>query len=121
MITDEQLDLLYEKHSNKYGEQSIPEWYAFCRELIALAQEVKPLEFESDEDGDYVAFSAFSSDEDGDYVAVSAFGRHFLYLSFTGKTYQYNNTRYNTLDEAIEAANADYRRRVLSCLVWGDV
>ena len=39
MIPDEQLDLLYDKHSNKYGEQSIPEWYAFCRELIALAQQ----------------------------------------------------------------------------------
>ena len=92
MITDEQLDLLYDKHSNKYGEQSIPEWYAFCRELIALAQQVKPLEF-------------FIGD-DGRATAETPFG-----------TYRVNHT----LDEAIAVANEDYQRRVLQCLVHGGV
>lgn len=97
MITDEQILDLAEQHDDSV--------FMFASELIALAQEVKPLEFERD--------------EDGDYVAVSAFGRYVIYLSFTQRTYQYNNTRYNTLDEAIESAQQDYRHRVLSCLVNG--
>ena len=116
MITDEQLDLLYEKHSNKYGEQSIPDdgrIEEFARELIALAQQVKPL--------------GFRRIDKTTKKADSVFGPYFICDYIDGvrmalpEEINYYGRGYTTEAEAIEAANEDYQRRVLSCLVWGDV
>jgi len=78
----------------------------FAREIIELAQQVKPLEF--------------VQDDDGDLVAKSPMGKfHVLKMVLSG--FVYNGKSYPTEYEAIEAANEDYRKRVLSCLVWGGV
>ena len=74
------------------------------RALIALAQEVKPLEFKQD--------------EDGDYCAKTILGEYWIYA---GKMFIFRRLELKTLEEAIEAANADFRKRVLSCLVNGGV
>lgn len=116
MITDEQLDLLYDKHSNKYGEQSIPEWYAFCHELIALAQQVKPLVWYRRNTGWHTAtdFGIYLLDEiDFDY-------RIKLVETPMGSTEMIAH-RINGMDNAKDVAQQDYNRRVLSCLVWGGV
>ena len=62
------------------------------------------------------------------YRAKSSIGTYNVY-DVEGQNGRYcfysfdyeSSDNYQTLDEAIEAANADYRKRVLSCLVNGGV
>ena len=106
MITDEQITQIADKHHEMWGYQTKSQFIAMCREIIALAQQVKSLEFVQD---DY-----------GDLVAKSPMGKfHVLNMVLSG--FVYNGKSYPTEYEAIEAANEDYQRRVLQCLVHGGV
>lgn len=113
MITDEQIMQIaknYIRHvgSHYINELAIPDngmIEGFARELIALAQQIKPLEFQDNGYGVLVAESPMGQ------VRIIG-GRR--YLRYSGKSF-------DTEAEAIEAANEDYRKRILSCLVWGGV
>lgn len=69
----------------------------FAWEGWQAAQKVKPLEFKQD--------------EDGDYCAKTILGEYRIYA---GKMFIFRRLELKTLEEAIEAANADFRKRVLS-------
>lgn len=110
MITDdtfydmaERLADDYDMHGDIRAITFTPDQFIkYSRELIALAQQVTPLEFERDDDGDYCARTAFG---------------HFRI--YTGRDFKYHFDTYKTLEEAVTAANEDYRRMVLNCLVNG--
>lgn len=108
MINDEQIKQVFVQHgfklSNESGDDLKPYVYKAARDLIALAQEVKPL--------------VFKQDEDGDYCAKTILGEYWIYA---GKMFIFRRLELKTLEEAIEAANADFRKRALSCLVNGGV
>ena len=123
MIPDEQIKQLAVscgfKLTNETGDDLKPYVYEFVRELIALAQQVKSLEFVKTGDYDnstppvehYSATTEFGIIElivDGDGVVRAGFLDSIVY-----------DRDFTTLTKAIEAANEDYQRRVLSCLVWG--
>lgn len=92
----------------------------FAWEGWQAAQKVKPLNFEDDGHGGVYAqtligiYDIYHTSEDRELVPE-------------GEGYYFErNCRiikgvYATQDEAIEAANADFRKRVLSCLVNGGV
>lgn len=107
------------KLTNETGDDLKPYVYEFVRELIALAQQVKPLEFVKTGDYDnstppvehYSATTEFGIIElivDGDGAVRAGFLDSIVY-----------DRDFTTLTKAIAAANEDYQRRVLSCLVWG--
>ena len=115
MITDEQRKAFeaWFKENRSSGQMPITKlgsYYLAEHESAwkawQAAQQIKPLEFIQD---DY-----------GDLVAKSPMGKfHVLNMVLSG--FVYNGKSYPTEYEAIEAANADYRKRVLSCLVNGGV
>lgn len=110
MITDEQIRQLQRKWVYVlYGnENDVHGLIPFARELIALAQQVKPLEFKQHGHRIY---------------ATTNFGDYFVEETMEGHAYEFESDEselvYDTEEEAIEAANEDYQRRVLSCLVNG--
>ena len=117
MITDGQIADTFHKHGC-YIDEDMSAMSAVC-ELIALAQQVKPLEFVKTGDYDnstppvehYSATTEFGIIElivDGDGVVRAGFLDSIVY-----------DRDFTTLTKAIEAANEDYQRRVLSCLVNG--
>lgn len=115
MITDEQIKQLAVscgfKLTNETGDDLKPYVYAFARELIALAQQVKPLEVGTWPSGikhAHTRFGTYSFCEHVNEVRMSL-----------PEEINYYGRGYKTLDEAIAAANEDYQRRVLSCLVNG--
>lgn len=109
-MKDEHIKQLAVKHgfklTNEAGDDLKPYVYEFARNLIALAQQIKPLEFVQDSVGDLVAKSTMGN---------------FYVLKMILSGFVYNGKPYKTEAEAIAAANEDYQRRVLSCLVWGVV
>jgi hypothetical protein len=110
MISDEQINELYKHHIGVPLHGVIN----FSRELIALAQEVKPL--------DFIPLDHTNIIKQADTVCGEYFIRNYFdesCLALPGDSY-YKRT-YNTEAEAIEAANVDYRKRVLSYLVNGGV
>ena len=114
MITDER-KTFEQWYMAQFGDKDMQTTesgnYFYVRHAAAwkswqAAQQVKPLEFVQD---DY-----------GDLVAKSPIGKfHALNMVLSG--FVYNGKSYPTEVEAIAAANQDYQRRVLSCLVWGGV
>lgn len=135
MITDEQFEACrlaanesYKRHKGSIRGQIITpeddwEWH-FARELIALAQQIKPLEFVecSIQYRDLPAAYLKAETPLGNYTIhkYKYFGDQFATNYFYtgpgngGKSFASEST-------AIEAANEDYQSRVLSCLVWGGV
>ncbi len=110
MISDEQINELYKHHIGVPLHGVIN----FSRELIALAQEVKPL--------DFIPLDHTNIIKQADTVCGEYFTHDYFVefrMALPGDTYY--NRIYSTEEEAIEAANADYKRRVLSCLVNGGV
>ncbi len=77
----------------------------FAWEGWQAAQKVKELDFVLDHDNDLVAHTM-----SGCFIIMIREG-----------WYIFNGTPYGTEAEAIEAANVDYKRRALSCLVNGGV
>lgn len=124
MITDEQFEACrlaanesYKRHKGSIRGQIITpeddwEWH-FARELIALAQQIKPLVWT---DLKYATGKKAETCFGNYYVSkIDALPYWTVYLGEDEFDYA------DTEAEAIEAANADYRKRVLSCLVWGVV
>ena len=89
------------------------------RALIALAQEVKPLDFKR------LHGAVFAHTEIGDYEIFHTSDDVDGKPDGDGYYYELANSggleTYTTEAEAIEAANADFRMRVLGCLVNGGV
>lgn len=114
MITDGQIKQLAVscgfKLTNETGDDLKPYVYEFARELIALAQQVKPLEFVLEEE----VWKAHT-----ELGCICIFGVHDCRWVLYFDDDECNNQRFATKAAAIEAANADYRKWVLSCLVWG--
>jgi len=116
MITDEQLTEIADKHHEMWGYQTKSQFIAMCRELIALAQQTKPLVWYRRNTGWHTAtdFGIYLLDEiDFDY-------RIKLVETPIGSTEMIAH-RINGMDNAKDVAQQDYNRRVLSCLVWGVV
>ena len=115
MITDEQIKQLAVscgfKLTNETGDDLKPYVYEFARELIALAQQVKPLEFVQSPSGIKHTHTPF-----GTYLLCAYIDEVRMSLpeeiNFYGRGYQ-------TEAEAIAAVNKDYQRRALGCLVNG--
>ena len=116
MITYEQIKQIAVscgfKLTNETGDDLKPYVYEFARELIALAQQVKPLEVVTSPSGKHAhtQFGTYWFRAYGDEVRMSL-----------PEERNYYGRRYKTETEAIAAANEDYRRRVLGCLVNGGV
>lgn len=111
-ISDDSLIVLAETyHVQSYDKTS--SLLRFCHELIALAQEVKPLELVPLPSGIKQAHTQF-----GAYSFCAYIDEVRMALP---EEANYYDKGYKTEAEAIEAANADYRKRVLSCLVNGGV
>lgn len=114
MITDEFID----KWSDRIDgiDNDIRE---FIGEITKLAQQVKPLEFKR------MHGAVFAHTEIGDYEIFHTSDDVDGRPDGDGYYYELANSgaleTYPTEAEAIAAANADYQRRVLSCLVWGGV
>ena len=121
MITDEQIKQLAVscgfKLTNENGDDLKPYVYEFARELIALAQQVKPLEFKC------LHSAVFAHTAIGDYEILHTVDDIDGRPEAEGYYYELANSgaleAYETEAEAIAAANEDYRRRVLGCLVNG--
>ena len=115
MITDEQIKQLAVscgfKLTNETGDDLKPYVYAFARRLIAMAHEVKPLEWRYDRKAFYFAYAYTSV---GKYE-IDDFDSSFM-VSF-GYVCIAQNMK--TDADAISAANADFKQRVLGCLVHG--
>lgn len=79
-------------------------------EAWQVAQQVKPLEFVLEEE----VWKAHT-----ELGCICIFGVHDRRWVLYFDDDQCNNQRFATKAAAIEAANADYRKWVLSCLVWG--
>lgn len=107
MIHEEQIKQLAGEIYDSYEEKLI----TFARELIALAQQVKPL--------DWVFLDHYqtwiSRGFDYDYIIPDAGDCYHLHY---GDDVLCSS---NSIDGLKEAANADYRKRALSCLVNGGV
>lgn len=138
MITDEQIMQIaknYIRHvgSHYINELAIPDngmIEGFARELIALAQQVKPLQFIKQEfrvpvgpnahlvadciTGKYLIHMAA-------YPVIAKMKYFFSGPEFGTHTSYLEREKFDTEAEAIEAASADYRKQVLSCLVHGGV
>ena len=103
MITDEQIARIFNKHGANF--------FAGTRELIALAQQVKPL--------DWVFLDHYqtwvSRGFDYDYIIPVAGDCYHLHY---GDDVLCSS---NSIDGLKEAAQQDYQRRVLQCLVNGGV
>lgn len=95
------------------GSRDFNELVKGIRSIIALAQEVKPLEFIPT---DHTNIIKQADTVCGEYFTHDYFVE--FRMALPGDTYY--NRIYSTEEEAIEAANADYRKRVLSCLVSAD-
>jgi len=117
MITDEQIKALAVKRgfklNNVNGDDLKPYVHSFSRDLIALAQQVKPLEFVRDH---------------GSLWCKTSIGEYSIHLKCCdeGDGYVFeldesdqDDEVYRTEDEAINATQKDYWRRALSCLVHG--
>lgn len=123
MISDEQIKALAVargfKLTNETGDDLKPYVYEFARDLIALAQQIKPLEF--------VECSIQYRDLPVAYLkAETPLGNYTIhkYKYFFAANYFYSgpgNGGKSVAAEAtaIEAANEDYRKRALSNLVHG--
>ena len=138
MITDEQIWQIAKKYLCSVGSHYINEMAMpddgrieeFTRELIALAQQVKPLEFIKQEFRVPVGPNAHLVADciTGKYmihrVAYPVIAKMLYFFAgpeFGTHTSYLEREKFDTEAEAIEAANADYQRRVLSCLVHGGV
>lgn len=96
------------KLSNETGDDLKQYVYSAARELIALAQEVEPLKFDKIQNAT-LACSMF-----GTYSIEQVGGRYcFRVQRF------YENRRFESEEEAIEAAQQDYANRVRSGLKYG--
>lgn len=95
------------KLNNDAGDDLKPYVYEFARDIIALAQEVRPL-----------VWVSCGSDE------IHALKNNFKIRKFKDRFSLYYRTtlfgRYPTIDEAKSAAQADFNRRVLENLVHGE-
>lgn len=109
MITDEQIGEVFQRHGC-YIDEDMGSMRA-VRELIALAQQVKPL--------DWVFLDHYqtwiSRGFDYDYIIPVAGDCYHLYY---GDDVLCSS---NSIDGLKEAVQQDYQRRVLSCLVHGGV
>lgn len=116
MITDEQIKQLAVscgfKLTNETGDDLKPYVYEFARELIALAQQVKPLEWVEVSDALKVVKTIC-----GEYAVFNS----ITVVSAKFADDEYYSRLFRTEAEAIEAANEDYQRRALGCLVHGGV
>ena len=122
MISDEQIRQIFVAHgfklNNETGDDLKPYVYDAARALIKAAQQVKELEFvEVDSFTHYAKAFPF-----GGY-SVKNCGNDIWYVQMTFRQYFIDVCidKAMTQDQAISAANADYKHRVLSCLVWGGV
>lgn len=127
MISDEQIKQVLEstgiefkhitnKHTNRQvctttGIVEFNRISSGIRELIALSQEVKPLDFVRIDTTTKKADTAFGPYFICDYIDE-------VRMALPEET-NYFGRGYKTEEEAIEAANIDNRRRVLGCLVNG--
>jgi len=119
MIPEEQIKQLAVscgfKLTNETGDDLKPYVYKFARELIAMAQQVKPLEFERQKDGTLLARHPLG------YYEVFRYEERYKkgYTGFSFENHCLISEVVETEAEAIAAAQQDYQRRVLSCLVNG--
>lgn len=107
-ISREQILALEREHSESGGGQTAEQFFDFCYALIALAQEVEPLKFEKIQNA-VLACSMF-----GTYTIEQIGGRYVFRVQRF-----YENRRFDSEEEAIEAAQQDYARRVKSGLKCG--
>lgn len=118
-ITDEQIREIFNSHKVNLSTPDInPAIYDAARDLIALAQEVRPLAFAEK------GTSIFYSVKYTRYSAVTNYGIYSIYVSNndTGAIFpgdEYFTRRFTTEAEAIAAAQADFNRRVLENLTHG--
>ena len=125
MITDEQRKAFEQWYMAQFGDKDMQTTesgnYFYVRHAAAwkswqAAQQVKPLEFERDEFGCLSAESQF-----GDYEIFNYGQRYGGYEGYSFEGPDRISKVVKTEVEAIAAANQDYQRRVLSCLVHGGV
>lgn len=108
MITNEQLTEIADKHYEMWGYQTKSQFISMCREIIALSQEiVEPA---------WRLLSGYMVTETGIGTYAIDHDAGYYMIIFNDDKYR---ALYDTAAEAIEAANEDYRSRVLSCLVHG--
>lgn len=113
MITDGQIKQLAVscgfKLTNETGDDLKPYVYEFTRDIIELAQQVKPL--------DWVFLDHYqtwiSRGFDYDYIIPEAGDCYHLHY---GDDVLCSS---NSIDGLKKAAQQDYQRRVLSCLMYG--
>ena len=134
MITDEQRKAFEQWYMVQFGDKDMQTTesgnYFYVRHAAAwkswqAAQQVKELDF-TDATVEGWAIGGWAKSKC--YRAKSSIGTYNVY-DVEGQNGRYcfysfdyeSSDNYQTLDEAIEAANADYRKRVLSCLVNGGV
>lgn len=123
-ITDEQIMQVAEAYIRNVSdlfvsENAIPNIGSieeFARDVITLAQQVKPLEWHRRDTGWYAStpFGTYFLDEiDFDYNVK-------LVETPTGST-EIVGRRINGMDDAKEVAQQDYQRRIWECLAFGGV
>jgi hypothetical protein len=116
-ITDENIREIFKSHKVNLSTPDINQAiYDAARDLIALAQEVRPLPFVK---------------EDGVYTLRTVFGQYHIarqddvtwFFKFDNNDFPYEHFVMRELgseQSAIAAAQADFNRRVLANLVHGD-
>lgn len=114
MITNEQIDALYTASGDEQcGDQE--RIRRFARALVAEALRVKPLEWEkSEEDSDGYVLTA--NTPNGFYEILL----HEQEVTLAMACEEVHEHDFETVEEAIEAAQKDYASRVLSNLVHGN-
>ena len=108
IITDEQILERADNYDILLSHNGTKNLLAMCRDLIALAQEVEPLKFEKIQNA-VLACSMF-----GTYTIEQIGGRYVFRVQRF-----YENRRFDSEEEAIEAAQQDYANRVRSGLKYG--
>lgn len=115
MISDEQIKALALargfKLTNETGDDLKPYVYEFSRDLIALAQEVKPLEFFYDRK----AFCFAYADTPFGKYEIDDFDSDFM-VSFEQVCLMQS---LETCQEAVAAAQSDFAARTLANLKYG--
>lgn len=86
----------------------VPDFFEFCRALIALAQEVEPLKWNLNGTNHWSAMTAANR-----YGIRRDYEKHTLYID------GFAESEHNSSGEAKEAAQQDYAKRVKSGLKYG--
>jgi len=117
-ITREQILALEKEHSESGGGQTAEQFFDFCYALIALAQEVEPLKWDNRLIDGVLKNVAKAQTKGTQYDIFKIDENKYIPLA-TSDVGVFLQGDFSTLEEAKEAAQQDYAKRVKSGLKYG--